>query len=33
MHSASDPLGGVNLTFVEQLYARYLEDPSSVDDT
>ncbi|MEM1178032.1 MAG: 2-oxoglutarate dehydrogenase E1 component [Acidobacteriota bacterium] len=31
MPSTSDPLGGVNLTFVEQLYARYLQDPSSVD--
>ncbi len=26
-----DPLGGANLPYVEELYARYLEDPSSVD--
>ncbi|MEM8995434.1 MAG: hypothetical protein AAGF23_11660, partial [Acidobacteriota bacterium] len=31
MPSTSDPLGGVNLTFVEQLYARYLQEPTSVD--
>lgn len=26
-----DPLAGTNLTYVEALYAQYLEDPSSVD--
>ena len=31
MAGSVDPLGGTNLTFVEDLYARYLEDPSSVD--
>ena len=31
MASPSSPLDGTNLAFVEQLYARYLEDPASVD--
>ncbi len=33
MDSPSGPLDGTNLAFVEQLYARYLDDPSSVDAT
>jgi 2-oxoglutarate dehydrogenase E1 component len=33
MAASVDPLGGTNLSFVEQLYAHYLEDPTSVDET
>ena len=33
MSASVDPLGGTNLSFVEQLYARYLEDPASVEET
>ena len=29
--ASRDPLGGVNLPYVEELYARYLADPDSVD--
>jgi len=32
MESHNDPLAGSNLAFVEQLYARYLEDPESVGE-
>ncbi|MEM1207328.1 MAG: 2-oxoglutarate dehydrogenase E1 component, partial [Acidobacteriota bacterium] len=32
MERVSDPLGGANLAFVEQLYAQYLEDPTAVDE-
>ncbi|MDA8018601.1 MAG: 2-oxoglutarate dehydrogenase E1 component [Thermoanaerobaculia bacterium] len=31
MANRPDPLAGTNLAFVEQLYARYLADPDSVD--
>ena len=31
MATRPDPLAGTNLAFVEQLYARYLDDPESVD--
>ena len=31
MERPAEPLGGINLNFIEELYARYLEDPGTVD--
>ncbi len=30
---ASTALGGSNQSYIEELYERYLEDPSSVDES